>query len=204
MRTRDVEAALHQGASYVGAIMAGGPRNLSLRDAVATLAPARGRAKRVVVVRTGRPEEVADVARQFDVVQLHGDAMPEEVQALRALFPGEIWSVVRSTGSDVPDFLTDLYAVSDAVVLDRKTETGLGGSGEPLDWPALSLTLANGNRGRTVLAGGLRPTSVSDAIAAIRPDVVDVSSGVEIAPGIKDHNLMREFAVAVRGAGTIR
>ena len=86
----------------MGAIMAGGPRNLSLKDAVATLAPAQGRAKRVVVVRLGRPEEVADIARLFDVVQLHGDAVPEDVTALRSLFPGEIWPVVRIESSEGP------------------------------------------------------------------------------------------------------
>ena len=129
MRTRDVEAALHQGASYVGAIMAGGPRSLSLKDAVATLAPAQGRAKRVVVVRLGRAEEVADIARQFDVVQLHGDAAPEDVTALRSLFPGEIWPVVRIESTELPERIRELFSVSDAVVFDKKTESGLGGSG---------------------------------------------------------------------------
>ncbi len=199
MRTRDVEAAIHQGASYVGAIMAGGPRNLSLKDAVATLAPAQGRAKRVVVVRLGRPEEVADIARLFDVVQLHGDVVPEDVTALRSLFPGEIWPVVRIESSEVSEGIGELFAVSDAVVFDKKTKSGLGGSGESLDWKGLRQSLG-GAKGRTILAGGLLPSSVGEAIAAMCPDVVDVSSGVENAPGIKNHDLLREFALAVRKA----
>ncbi|MBA3656790.1 MAG: phosphoribosylanthranilate isomerase, partial [Gemmatimonadaceae bacterium] len=186
MRTRDVEAALHQGASYVGAIMAGGPRNLSLRDAVATLAPAMGRARRVAVVRVGRPEEVADVARQFDVIQLHGDVTPADVMALRPLFDGEIWSVVRANGSDLPDFISELFSVSDAVVLDKRVASGLGGTGESLDWSALAGSLPENRNGRTILAGGLTPSNVAEAIHLLHPDIVDVSSGVEKAPGIKN------------------
>lgn len=198
MRTRDVEAAVHQGAAYVGAVMAGGPRNLSLRDAVATLAPAKGRAKRVVVVRPGRAEEVADVAREFDVVQLHGEVTVQEVEALRALFCGEIWPVIRVGGSGMPSNVNDLFAVADAVVFDKKTDSGLGGSGERLDWDALARSLQPNRKGRTVLAGGLTPLSVVEAIAALHPDIVDVSSGVEDAPGIKNHALLRAFTQAVR------
>ncbi len=200
MRTRDVEAALHQGASYVGAIMAGGPRNLSLRDAVATLAPAMGRARRVAVVRVGRPEEVADVARQFDVIQLHGDVTPADVMALRPLFDGEIWSVVRANGSDLPDFISELFSVSDAVVLDKRVASGLGGTGESLDWSALAGSLPENRNGRTILAGGLTPSNVAEAIHLLHPDIVDVSSGVEKAPGIKNHDLLRDFADAVKNS----
>lgn len=200
MRTRDVEAALHQGASYVGAVMAGGPRNLSIRDAVATLAPAKGRAKRVIVVRPGRAEEVADVAREFDVVQLHGDVTVDEIAALRALFPGEIWPVIRVGELGIPVSARELFAVADAIVFDKKTESGLGGSGERLDWNALAKSLHPNQMGVTVLAGGLTPLSVGDAITALRPHIVDVSSGVEDAPGIKNHALLRAFAQAVRDA----
>ena len=200
MRTRDVEMALHHGASYVGAIMAGGPRNLSLRDALATLAPAKGRARRVAVVRVGRPEEVADIGRDFDVIQLHGDVTPADVAALRPLFSGQIWAVARSTGSELPPYLSELYSVCDAVVLDKKTESGLGGSGERLNWNSLAESLPAGKRGQTVLAGGLTPSNVAEAIKLLQPDIVDVSSGVENAPGIKNHDLMREFSSAVRTA----
>lgn len=200
MRTRDVEAALHQGASYVGAIMAGGPRNLSLRDAIATLAPAKGRAKRVAVVRVGRPEEVADIAREFDVLQLHGDVTPADVTAIKSLFDGEIWAVVRSAGSELPEYTSDLYNTADAVLLDKKSSDGLGGTGEKLDWGKLAASLAGVRTGKTVLAGGLTPENVAQAIREVHPDIVDVSSGVENAPGIKNHAMLGEFASAVRNA----
>lgn len=192
--------ALHHGAAYVGVIMAGGPRNLELRDAIATLAPAQGRAKRVAVVPLGSPEEVADLGRHFDVVQLHGDATPADVSALRPLFDGEIWPVVRSAGSELPAYMEELYAISDAVVIDKKVESGLGGTGERLDWNSLADSLRNQKRGRTIIAGGLNPANVGEAIRFLHPDMVDVSSGVENAPGIKNHDLLREFAVAVKRA----
>ncbi len=200
MRTRDVEMALHNGASYVGAIMAGGPRNLSLRDAAATLAPAAGRARRVAVVPVGRLEEVADLGRQFDVLQLHGDATPADVAALRPLFDGEIWPVVRSSSSELPAYIAELYSVSDAVVIDKRVEGGLGGTGLPLDWDALAESLRGRRAGRTILAGGLTASNVGDAIRALHPDIVDVSSGVENAPGIKNHDLLRAFAAAVKSS----
>ncbi len=200
MRTRDVEMAVHHGAAYVGVIMAGGPRNLSLRDAVATLAPAQGRAKRVAVVRVGRPEEVADLGRQFDVLQLHGDATPSDVSALRNLFDGEIWTVVRTEVAELPAYIHELYSLSDAIVFDKKVESGLGGTGERLDWNALAASLGSRRAGRTILAGGLTPATVGEAIRTLHPDLVDVSSGVENAPGIKNHDLLRDFAAAVKSA----
>jgi phosphoribosylanthranilate isomerase len=200
MRTRDVEAALHNGASYVGAIMAGGPRSLSLRDAVATLAPAKGRAKRVVVVRPGRPEEVADVAREFDVVQLHGDASSEDIRSLRELYSGEIWTVVRVGEGGMPAASRDLFSLADAIVFDKQSANGLGGSGLRINWSSLSEQLGATRPRRMILAGGLNPSNVAEAISILRPDAVDVASGVEAAPGIKDHGLLREFFQAVRGA----
>ena len=76
------------------------------------------------------------------------------------------------------------------------------GSGVTLPWTALSRSLARvRGRCRIVLAGGLKPDNVRTAIIALAPDVVDVSSGVESGPGIKDHNRMRAFRDAVAGAG---
>jgi phosphoribosylanthranilate isomerase len=91
-----------------------------------------------------------------------------------------------------------LFQAADAVVLDTAAANGLGGSGELFDWEAVAGQLgAIRRRARMVLAGGLRPDNVALAIRALRPDVVDVSSGVESAPGIKDFELMRRFVDAV-------
>ena len=83
-------------------------------------------------------------------------------------------------------------------MLDARSEKRLGGTGEALPWNDLAVDLAL-DRGScaVVLAGGLTPSNVVSAIKTLAPDVVDVSSGIESAPGIKDPWLMREFLAAV-------
>ena len=85
------------------------------------------------------------------------------------------------------------------LLLDAAVDRQLGGTGVALDWDALHLAVQGVRRGglRVVLAGGLRPETVASAVRLAQPDVVDVSSGVESAPGIKDHDRMRAFAHAV-------
>ena len=110
---------------------------------------------------------------------------------------------MRLDGEQLPDDVGDLFASSDAVVLDAKVSGRLGGTGVALPWASLAARLESVRDDRRpaklVLAGGLRPENVSMAISLLRPDVVDVSSGVETAPGIKDHARMRAFRDAVFG-----
>ncbi|HEY0779269.1 MAG TPA: hypothetical protein VGD56_14985, partial [Gemmatirosa sp.] len=139
-------------------------------------------------------------AAALDVVQLHADPDTAAVAAVRRHWTGEVWAVVRVAGTDVPAHTASLFDVADAVVLDARVDGGpLGGTGVALPWAALADALAP-LRGRTplVLAGGLRPENVAAAVAALAPDVVDVSSGVERAPGVKDHTRMAAFATAAR------
>ena len=93
-----------------------------------------------------------------------------------------------------------LFTTADAIVLDARSERALGGTGEALPWDDLAVDLAR-DRGSAavVLAGGLKPDNVASAVRTLAPDVVDVSSGVEISPGMKDPWLMREFYAAATG-----
>jgi phosphoribosylanthranilate isomerase len=95
----------------------------------------------------------------------------------------------------------ELLDSADGLLLDAYTPAALGGTGVSFSWSSIALDL-QAIRGTTpvILAGGLRPENVADAIAALAPDVVDVSSGVESAPGIKDHDRMRAFRDAVTHA----
>jgi phosphoribosylanthranilate isomerase len=93
-------------------------------------------------------------------------------------------------------------SVADAVVLDAKVSGKLGGTGTAFDWEGVAKTLDRQRvRARIVLAGGLNPENVAHAVHVVAPDIVDVSSGVESAPGIKDHARMRAFGDAVRNRG---
>lgn len=215
-RATDAAAAEMLGAAYVGAIFAGGPRNLSpgqARDVLAgRAAPARageGRPpsaapRRVGVFGPDFRSRLAEVlaAVRLDVVQLHGDPSAVDVSDAKALFRGTVWAALRITGTDVPAHAGSLFGAADAVLLDPRVPGYLGGTGTPLPWSRVAPAIAGVREGRRmVLAGGLTPENVREAIEALRPDVVDVSSGVESAPGIKDHQQMSAFAEAVRMAG---
>jgi len=201
-RGEDAATGAALGARYLGAIFAGGPRLVTPAAARAIFDRAQGTVRRVGVFAAARPEAIGEIASAvaLDVVQLHADPAPETVDALRRHFGGEVWAVVRTATAELPGNLSSLFDAADAVLLDAKVGGALGGTGVALDWPALAPALARARRGRRlVLAGGLVPANVARAIAILAPDVVDVSSGVEVAPGIKDPARMAAFAAAVFG-----
>jgi phosphoribosylanthranilate isomerase len=201
-RVVDAARAVECGASFVGVIFAGGPRELAATEARDVLDGARGAARRVGVFgvdfRSRLPQVLAGAT--LDVVQLHGDPTAADVVDARRLFGGVVWAALRMAGSDVPAHATGLFAEADAVLIDARVTGRLGGTGAALPWASAAPALDRARAGATlVLAGGLTPENVGEAIRALRPDVVDVSSGVESAPGIKDHERMAAFAEAVRG-----
>jgi phosphoribosylanthranilate isomerase len=203
-RDTDVTFAVSLGSAYVGVIFAESPRQLDAAGARTVLAQARGRAKTVGVFGPASIETVAAVASDasLDVVQLHGDPSPGLIERLRPFFAGEVWAVIRIAGSEMPAEATALMSVADAVVLDAKVSGKLGGTGTAFDWDGVARTLDRQRvRSRIVLAGGLNQDNVAHAVRIVAPDIVDVSSGVESAPGIKDHARMRAFSDAVRRRG---
>jgi phosphoribosylanthranilate isomerase len=133
-------------------------------------------------------------------VQLHADPSADDVKSIRAKFRGEVWAAIRIAGTHIPAYAELLFEKADAIVLDARGGTRLGGTGQALPWNDLAVDLAR-DRGScaVVLAGGLSPYNVVGAIRTLAPDIVDVSSGVESAPGIKDPWLMRSFFAAATG-----
>jgi len=202
-RAEDVGEAVALGANYVGAILAPSPRRLAPAEAKKVLAGAAPTAARVAVFGSATATDiVADAsAAGAKIVQLHGDPTPAIIAELRALWHGKIWAVVRVSGASLPSGMDKLFDAADAVVLDARVDGALGGTGVTLAWDELAprLTPLRQGRAKLVLAGGLSPENVARAIAAIGPDVVDVSSGVESSVGVKDHARMRAFRDAVRG-----
>lgn len=202
-REEDVDAAVAVGARYIGVIFAGGPRMVSLERARELMRRVPGWVGRVGVFGpVADPTTLGDVARDvgLDIVQLHGDPDGEVVAKARKTFRGAVWAALRVRGNSLPALAGNLFRAADAVVLDAHSAASLGGTGLALPWSDLAEALAMVRRpGRLVLAGGLRPDTVSVAVRVLRPDVVDVSSGVESAPGVKDHAKLRAFRDAVRG-----
>ncbi len=202
-RAADAEQAVALGASFVGAIFAGGPRALLPERAREVLAGVEPGIERVGVFGADALDVVRDVAAiaALSIVQLHGDPRAADVRSVRARFGGKVWAVARAEGSLLPEWAEELFREADAVLLDAHVAGQLGGTGVTLEWEALARSVDE-VRGTTpvILAGGLRPANVAQAIRAMHPDVVDVSSGVEQAPGVKDHLKMRAFVEAVRGS----
>lgn len=204
-RVEDAREAASLGASYAGVIFAGGPRQVAPPRARAILDGAAP-LQRVGVFARADAAHIADAAgvARLDVVQLHGDPTPEDVRRVREQLAKEVWAVVR-VDDRPPPALAELFDAASAVLLDARVEGALGGTGVAIAWPRVAEAVAAARRGRRmVLAGGLRPENVAAAVRALRPDVVDVSSGVESAPGVKDHARMRAFAAAVSAAGADR
>jgi phosphoribosylanthranilate isomerase len=201
-RPQDAALAAEIGANYVGVIFANGPRKVTVDQAREILDAAGPSVRHVGVFGTNDPDEIVGVAEELGlhVVQLHADPGSSAVEALRDRFDGEVWAVIRIPGSHIPHEFDALFDSADGVLLDAHSKERLGGTGVPLPWNALAADLAR-DRGsaEVILAGGLNPGNVNAAIRILAPDVVDVSSGVESAPGIKDPWLMREFFDAAVG-----
>ena len=202
-RPDDAAYAAELGAGYAGVIFADSPRRLAAAAAKAVLAAAGSTVKRVGVFGTNSPDEISRAIDEvaLDVVQLHADPTGADVLTVRERFPGDIWAALRIGDGHMPEDAQVLLEAADAIVLDARSQHVLGGTGMALPWSELAADLARVRGGvSVVLAGGLTAENVGTAIRTLAPDVVDVSSGVESSPGVKDHRLMKAFANAVVGS----
>ena len=206
-RATDAREAVALGARYVGVIFASGPRLLSVEQAREVLGEVPDTVHRVGVFGDTTADAVAAAAEtlRLRAVQLHGEKNDIRLlDSIRSRFDGEVWMVIRVRDGRLPETAAEGFARADAVLLDAHVAGKLGGTGVALPWERLMDELGpirNGGRGaRLVLAGGLNAENVGEAIRLLRPDVVDVSSGVETAPGIKDHARMRAFRDAVHAS----
>jgi phosphoribosylanthranilate isomerase len=144
-----------------------------------------------VFVNQSRAEINRVVARTgIGAVQLHGDETPELARALKR-------PVIRAVRIEGPASLSELERWSASAFLLDTASAGYGGSGTTFDW---RLAKGAGKRFPILLAGGLTPANVADAVKQVRPYGVDVASGVESAPGLKDSRKMRRFITAAKEA----
>ena len=204
-RASDARAAAELGARYIGVIFAGGPRTLDPEAARLVLDGGGVNVDRVGVFGEVDPKTIATVVdlAKLDIVQLHADPGPEQVRAIQQASGAHVWAVVRVDGTLDAAELRELWSSADALVLDSKVKGMLGGSGVSFDWSEAGHA-TRPRAGRLVVAGGLTAANVGEAIDALSPDIVDVSSGVESSPGIKDHARIADFMEAVRRTGVLR
>jgi phosphoribosylanthranilate isomerase len=205
-RPEDAAHAEACGAAYLGIILAGGPRLLTVERARHVLGPRRHGIRRVAVFGAQSVDEVRRNADDLDldVLQLHAAQDVESVRALRRESGREVWPVLRVAGTPLPPEATALADEAGALVLDALVAGQLGGTGIALDWSGLAASLSALRKAvpgvHIVLAGGLRPSNVQEAIRLLSPSVVDVSSGVESAPGVKDPARVQQFVQAAQTA----
>lgn len=202
----DAQNAERHGAAFLGVILASGPRLVSAAQAKVVLGDKRAGIRRVGVFGNQSNTDICRLTKDIDldVIQLHGDPPAEQVRQLQVLTHQPIWPVLRLDGTTLPPETQELAEMTGVLVLDAKSVGQLGGTGVQLNWSGLQDDVAALRRNiphvQIVLAGGLRPGNVAEAIALLTPDVVDVSSGVEVSPGRKDPELVVQFVSAVRTA----
>lgn len=205
-RREDAEYAVALGARYLGVVFAGGPRTLAPATAANVLGATPTGVERVGVFGDVPVSEIAEVARiaRLDVVQLHAASDRTPIESIRERTGCKVWGVVRVGGEGLASHADASFERADATVVDTLVAGRLGGSGVAFDWERAAPTITRARRGRMlVLAGGLTPANVARAARALAADVVDVSSGVEVRPGIKDHALMAAFVSAAAGVAAV-
>ncbi|GAB3692618.1 phosphoribosylanthranilate isomerase [Halorubrum pallidum] len=193
-RDADLRAAVEAGADAVGVITevpVDSPREVEPAAAADLLADVPPFVTATLVTMPDSAERVVELVRTIgpDAVQLHGEWMPDEVRYIRAETERK---VILAVDAAEPDRAEELDAVADALVLDSTDESGAGGTGETHDWTRAG-ELADRLTSPVVLAGGLTPDTVAEAIRAADPFAVDVASGVELDGGRKDHNAVARF-----------
>lgn len=197
-----LEAAIDAGADIVGFMhFERSPRHVDLELLQELISSARGRIETCVVLVNPDNSCVMEVAALSpDWIQLHGPETPHRVETIRDDAGIAILKALSiGTAEDVAH-VADFADVADRILLDAKAPKGAerpGGLGVAFDWNLLKLL----DPGLPfMLSGGLTPDNVGEAIKAVRPMGVDVSSGVETAPGVKDAALIRTFIDNARQA----
>ena len=185
-RPEDMAAAEHAGAGYTGMILVPGTPRFVPRERIPDLM-ASSRCKKVFVVRNMPPDELNKLIAEFqpDAVQLHGSESADYAQAVTGT---DVWKAFNLNSEAA---LAEAEAFPCAMVV---ADSG-GGTGRPCRWD-LAARLASVRP--VFLGGGITPDNVHEAVAQVHPVGIDVSSGVESAPGIKDHLLIQKLSERIQ------
>ena len=194
----DLHAAVDAGADAVGVVAdvpVDSPREVGVERAASLLDSAPPFVSTVLVTMPATPERALELVSRVgpDVVQLHGGLPPGDVSYVSANVAASVVQAVDVTDPDAARY----DDVAGALLADSVDESGGGGTGRTHDWDATREFAASVDS-PVVLAGGLTPRNVREAVEAVDPFGVDVASGVESAGGTKDHDAVREFVAAAK------
>ena len=192
-RVSDALHAVEQGATALGFVLwPKSPRAITVDRAAAIIAELPSHVMTVGVFVNAPVDAIRSAADRahLTAVQLHGDEPPAYADALD-------WPVFRAVSVEEIDFAADAWSPETALLVDNIDPVRRGGTGSAVDWTrAASIAKTR----KVVLAGGLTPENVATAIRAVQPFGVDVSSGVEAAPGVKDLDKVAQFIANARFA----
>lgn len=197
-----LDATIAANADFAGFVFfAKSPRHLTAKAAAALSARAEGHIGCVGLFVDADDDTIGDAvaAARLDVLQLHGSETPERAAQLKAQFGVPVWKALSITTADDAARACAYAGAVDLVLFDAKTPKGTlpGGMGLSFDW-----NLVANWKGPVAwgLAGGLSASNVAEAVRQTRAPLVDTSSGVESAPGVKDAERIKAFCKAARAA----
>ena len=191
-----VDAAIRHGATHIGLVhYEPSPRHIDLKTA-AELRKRAGPHVKVALLLVNASQQLTGDALGMvrpDIIQFHGSETPEWLAVVKRLAPAEIWKAVGLKDSETLVRMQKYHGIADRILFDAPAAALPGGTGTRFDWSLLK------NHRHTMdwgIAGGLTPANVAQAIAETGAPLVDVSSGVESAPGVKDVDKIAAFLKA--------
>jgi phosphoribosylanthranilate isomerase len=196
-----MDAVIAAHADYAGLVFyPPSPRNVGLHDASLLAERSGPQIKRVGLFVDADDAAIGDAvsAGRLDALQLHGSESPARAAELRARFGLPVWKAIAVAGPGDVERASQYAGAADLILFDAKTPKGTlpGGMGLSFDWSLLAAYRGSLPWG---LAGGISAANVADAVRQTGAPLVDVSSGVESEPGVKDPDRIAAFARAVRG-----
>ncbi|WP_429818768.1 phosphoribosylanthranilate isomerase [Ensifer sp. B1-9] len=198
-----VERAVALGASHTGFIFfPKSPRNIEPDDAGRLADRIRGRAKIVAVTVNADNDELDEIVSALnpDILQLHGSEGPERLLTVKAMYGLPVMKALSVREASDLEKIDAYIGIADRFLFDAKPPAGSdlpGGNGVSFDWKLLDALDGSVDY---MLSGGLNASNIGEAMAQTRARAIDISSGVESAPGVKDLKLMESFFNAVRQA----
>ncbi len=191
-----LDAAIRLGATHIGLVhYEPSPRHVDLKTAAELRQRAEGRVKVALLLVNASQQLTGAALSQVrpDIVQFHGSETPEWLAAVKRLVPAEVWKAVGLADAGTLERVRKADGAADRILFDAPAAALPGGTGARFDWSLLK------NHRHTIdwgVAGGLTSANVAQAIAETGAPLVDVSSGVESAPGVKDVDKMAAFLKA--------
>ena len=204
-RKEDLDAAAEAGADAVGFVVgvASSPRNLSLNEAERLIRQVPPFVKSVLVTVPRSIDDFETYGKlNPDAIQIHGENLHAAASVRLRLPNTQLIVAVNANLADALDVISRVSKLFDAVLLDSFVAGRYGGTGVVHDWELSKRVKQVIHPKPLILAGGLNPENVAEAVRTVKPYAVDVSSGVEQQPGIKNHQKIVEFIKNAKDIGT--